>query len=121
VPAADALDEPLVDLADQALADRCAAREVRAHEVEGTAVVQQLAHVVGVRPLHLVACPDLLGLLHAELCALDVCRVVRVEQERTLAHAPHPLLGDRRGLQESARALDRRQRGGDAVRDGEAR
>src|SRR4051812_28433270 len=56
-------DQALVDLADQALRDRLAAVEVLGHQVERLAIVEQLARVVGVRLLHLFACPQLLRLL----------------------------------------------------------
>jgi hypothetical protein len=49
------------------------------------------------------------GALDGEVRPLDVRRVMRLEQERPLAHPPHPLLGGRRRLQESPRPLDRRQ------------
>src|SRR5688572_10064574 len=51
---AHALDQPLVDLAEKTFADRRAAREVLADEIERGAVVQKLAHVVRVGTTHLV-------------------------------------------------------------------
>jgi len=92
------LDQSLVDLADQALADRRAARQVFAHQVKRLTVVEQLAHVVGVSTGDASPGPELFGLLDAELGSLDVGRVVRLEQQGALAHAPHPVFRQRRSL-----------------------
>jgi len=65
-----------VNLPDQPLTDpRTAGQEV-AHQLEGTAVVQQLADIVGIGRPDLLAGPQLLRLLDAELGILDMGRVV---------------------------------------------
>jgi len=65
--AAHALDELLVNLTNEPFADCRSAREIFSDELERAAVVQQLAHVVGVRAADVPSGPELLCLLDAEL------------------------------------------------------
>lgn len=67
-----AVYQPLVDLADQPLGDGLAAAEVLRDQVERAAIVQQLADVVGICALDLLAGPQARGFVQRELCALDV-------------------------------------------------
>ena len=108
-----------MDLPDQSLGDRSTAAEPGGDELERVAVVQELAHVLGVRPGYGLASQKPLGFVQRELRSLDVGRVVRFENECTSAHLADPVLGESRGFQESARPLDAREIGGDPVGDGE--
>jgi len=58
-----AFDEPLVDLPDERFRDRIAAVQIIGQQVEGPAVVQKLARVVGIGPGDFLAREQLLRLL----------------------------------------------------------
>src|SRR5258705_499595 len=81
LPSANAFDESRVDRADELLADRLAAREGIGDEVERAAIVEQLPDVIRQRLLDCAARPESRGLFERELRALDVRRVVRLEEE----------------------------------------
>jgi len=100
-----------------AFAHRCAAVQVLRDEVEGPAVVQKLANVVGVGLRYRLARQQPLGLLQRELGPLDVRRVVGLQHQRPLPHLPDPVLGQRRRLQEPPGALDAGERGDYGVGD----
>lgn len=117
--AAHPVDQALVDLADQALADLGATRQVLAHQLEGAAVVPKLPHVFLVGVLHLAASPKLGGLLDAKLGRLYVGGVVGLKQQGPLTHHLHPLLGQRRRFEETPGALNGRKIRCQRVGDGE--
>jgi len=113
-------DQPLVNLADQSLRDRCAAGEVLRDEIERPPVVQKLPHIVGVGFRYRLAGHQAFGLVEGQLRALNVRRVVGLEHQRLLAHLPDPFFREGGGFQETTRPLDPRQALGDAVRDRES-
>lgn len=87
--------------------------------MEGVPIVEQLAGVVLTRLLDDLASPEPLGLVERQSAALDVGRVVRLEQERALAHPLHPSIGQARRFQEASRPLDGRQGLGHDIADRE--
>ncbi len=109
-----------MDLANERLGDRLATAEVIRHQIEGVAIVQEFAHVVAVCTFDFFARPQPRGFIERELRAFDMCCVVRFEQQRALAHLLDPVFGEFRGVEKSARTLDRRECGGDLIRDREA-
>lgn len=85
------------------------------------AIVQQFPCIVRVGLWHRLARHQPLGLVQRQPRTLDVRRVMRFEHQRPFTHCQNPVLGQRRGLQEPAGALDPRQRRRDGVGDRELR
>ena len=106
--------QPLVNLADQPLRDRCAAGRVLRDEIERPPVVQKLPHIVGVGFRYRLAGHQAFGLVEGQLRALDVRRVMGLEHQRPFPHLPDPVLREAGGFQETTRPLDPRQALGDA-------
>ncbi len=105
-----------MDLTDQALSHGLPAAQVLRDQVERIAVIEQLPHIVRPRQIHGFARPNPLR------SAFDVRRCMRLDQERPLTHAPHPILRQRRRLQEPrAPARSAVSPASDAVADVEAR
>ena len=90
--APDAFDEPLVDFADQPLGNGGAAGKIVGDELEGRAIIEQLAGVVGIDVFDGLSFEQSPGLVERQSRALDVRGVMRLQDQRPMAHFHEPLV-----------------------------
>lgn len=108
-----------MNLADHPLGDRVAGIQALGDELEGRAVVEQLARILRVGLGHGLALPDPLGLIQRQPGSFNVGGVMRFQDQRSVAHLPNPVGGELGRFEETPRPLDAGDRGGHPVGDGE--